>query len=124
MVTLGVTLPACTFIKKKPVSRKAMVFEWYKPRFNSKTFTGLYRQLQGSTRRRLFKDLRFATVLFSAALGTFPLFVSPFFLLLYGISIGSSQSSSAGFVAVYLASAFGRIGFGLLADIIGLKVSV
>jgi MFS family permease len=70
--------------------------------------------------RRLFNNPRFVTIFVSAALGTFPLFVPPFFLPLYGESMGLSHSSSAGLVAGFnLASAVGRIGFGQLADVVG-----
>jgi MFS family permease len=70
--------------------------------------------------RSYFKDLRFVTVFIASALGTFPLFVPPFFLPLYGTSMGLSHSASAGLAAGFnLASAVGRIAFGQLADWIG-----
>ncbi|GAA5888361.1 hypothetical protein JCM6882_008592 [Rhodosporidiobolus microsporus] len=53
----------------------------------------------------LFKDLRFTLLLVGTAIGLFPLFVTPFFLPMFGSSIGFNFSS-----------AVGRMGFGLLAD--------
>lgn len=70
--------------------------------------------------RRLFRDPKFAVFFFSAAIGLFPLFVAPFFLPLYGTSMGLSATSSAGLVAGFnLSSAAGRVGFGLLGDHLG-----
>lgn len=70
--------------------------------------------------RSYFKELRYLTIFIAASLGVFPLFVPPFFLPLYGTSMGLSHSSSAGLAAGFnLASAVGRIAFGLLADRIG-----
>ncbi|GAA5956637.1 hypothetical protein JCM8115_000631 [Rhodotorula mucilaginosa] len=65
----------------------------------------------------LFKDVRFILLLIGTAVAIFPLFVPPFFLPLYGTSIGLSTTTSSFLLAGYnLASAAGRIGFGLGAD--------
>ncbi|GAA6040674.1 hypothetical protein JCM8097_000870 [Rhodosporidiobolus ruineniae] len=68
----------------------------------------------------LFKDARFTLLLLGTSIALFPLFVPPFFLPLYGSSIGLSASTSslilAGRAGFNLASAGGRIGFGLGAD--------
>ncbi|GAA5942592.1 hypothetical protein JCM10213_005913 [Rhodosporidiobolus nylandii] len=65
----------------------------------------------------LFKDPRFALLLVGTAVGVFPLFVPPFFLPLYGTSIGLSGSTSSLLLAGFnLASAAGRIFFGVVAD--------
>lgn len=53
-------------------------------------------------------------------MGTFPLFVPPFFLPLYSQAIGLSTSTGAGLLAGFnFASAVGRIVCGLLCDRIG-----
>lgn len=70
--------------------------------------------------RRIFRDLRYTTIWVASALATFPLLVPPFFLPMYGQSIGLSSFSSAALVSGFnLASAFGRISFGQLSDIMG-----
>jgi len=64
--------------------------------------------------------LRYTTIWVASALATFPLLVPPFFLPMYGQSMGLSSFASAGLVSGFnLASAFGRISFGQLSDIIG-----
>ncbi|GAA5901524.1 uncharacterized protein JCM6883_000242 [Sporobolomyces salmoneus] len=65
----------------------------------------------------LFKDPSFCFLLLGTSVGIFPLFVPPFFLPLYGTSIGLSKSTSSYVLAGYnLASAIGRIVFGIFAD--------
>lgn len=72
---------------------------------------------QAAFRLSLFRDTRFNLLLLATGLATFPLFVPPFFLPTYATSAGLSQSTGAWLVAAYnLASAVGRIGFGVLAD--------
>lgn len=64
--------------------------------------------------RALFKDPRFALVVASTALALFPLFVTAYFLPLYATSIGLSASTGALLLAAFnLASALGRVGWGL-----------
>ncbi|KAJ9476945.1 putative Riboflavin transporter MCH5 (putative) [Pseudozyma hubeiensis] len=68
-------------------------------------------------RPSLFRDARFNLLLFATALGTFPLFVPPFILPTYAKSAGFSSNTGAWLVAGYsLASAVGRVAFGMLAD--------
>lgn len=68
-------------------------------------------------RLSLFLDARFNLLLFATALGTFPLFVPPFLLPTYAKSAGFSPNTGAWLVAGYsLASAIGRVAFGMVAD--------
>jgi MFS family permease len=70
--------------------------------------------------RQLFKSIQFVTLFLAGALGTFPLFVPPFFLPLYSNSLGLSPSMGAGLVAGFnFSSAVGRLLCGFLADFIG-----
>lgn len=69
---------------------------------------------------QLLKDFRFVVLLIAGAIGTFPLFVPPFFLPLYCSSLGLSSSTGAALVAAFnFSSAIGRISCGVLADTIG-----
>lgn len=97
ILTIATGLPAALLIKERaPVRRKTFI-EW-----------------------DLFKDAKFSLLFAAGAIGTFPLFVPPFFLPLYSQSIGLSAANGAAMLAGFnLASAFGRIGFGLICDSIG-----
>ncbi|GAA6034695.1 hypothetical protein JCM8097_001127 [Rhodosporidiobolus ruineniae] len=65
----------------------------------------------------LFKDVRFILLAVGTSIAIFPLFVPPFFLPLYGTSLGLSASTGSFILAGFnLASAAGRIGFGVFAD--------
>ncbi|ORY64596.1 major facilitator superfamily domain-containing protein [Leucosporidium creatinivorum] len=65
----------------------------------------------------MFKDKSFLLILVGTAIGMFPLFVAPFFLPLYSTSLGLSSFTGSLLLAGYnLASAVGRLGFGLGAD--------
>ncbi|GAA5930168.1 uncharacterized protein JCM15063_004733 [Sporobolomyces koalae] len=65
----------------------------------------------------LFNDASFCFLLAGTAIGVFPLFVPPFFLPLYGTALGLSKATSSYLLAGYnLASAAGRIVFGVFAD--------
>ncbi|KAL8283967.1 hypothetical protein RQP46_005080 [Phenoliferia psychrophenolica] len=65
----------------------------------------------------MFRDVRFCLVFFGSFIGLFPLFVPPFFLPLYATSLGLSASKGSLLLAGFnLASALGRILFGLGAD--------
>lgn len=67
--------------------------------------------------RELFRSLTFIFIFLAGVLGTFPLFVPPFFIPLYAKSIGMSSSTGAGLLAGFnLASAAGRICCGVLCD--------
>lgn len=77
-------------------------------------------QANPNRKRRLFKSFTFVIIFLASAIGTFPLFVPPFFLPLYTKSLGFSSSVGAGLVAGFnLASAMGRICCGLLCDRFG-----
>ncbi len=53
-------------------------------------------------------------------MGTFPLFVAPFFIPLYARTLGLSSGTGAGLLAGFnFASAVGRVISGILCDIIG-----
>ncbi|KAJ9101482.1 hypothetical protein QFC19_005133 [Naganishia cerealis] len=96
-VALALMCPASWMLKERTRPKKGSFLEW-----------------------RLFRDPKFAVFFCSAAVGLFPLFVAPFFLPMYGNSMGLSASSAAGLVAGFnLSSAVGRISFGQIADYLG-----
>ncbi|KAK7450029.1 major facilitator superfamily transporter [Colletotrichum acutatum] len=97
LVTLATGLPAAWLIKERVPVRNTGFVEW-----------------------RLFKSLTFVLVFLAGAVGTFPLFVPPFFLPLYSKSIGLSSSTGAGLVAGFnFSSAIGRICCGAFCDAFG-----
>ncbi|KAL2873821.1 hypothetical protein SGCOL_011050 [Colletotrichum sp. CLE4] len=97
LVTLATGLPAAWLIKERVPVRSSGFVEW-----------------------RLFKSLTFVLVFLAGAVGTFPLFVPPFFLPLYSKSIGLSSSTGAGLVAGFnFSSAVGRICCGAFCDAFG-----
>ncbi|KXH67616.1 major facilitator superfamily transporter [Colletotrichum salicis] len=97
LVTLATGLPAAWLIKERVPVRSSGFVEW-----------------------RLFKSLTFVLVFVAGAVGTFPLFVPPFFLPLYSKSIGLSSSTGAGLVAGFnFSSAVGRICCGAFCDAFG-----
>ena len=68
----------------------------------------------------LFKSLPFCCLFLAGAVGTFALFVPPFFLPLFAHSIGLSASTGAGIVAAFNAcTAIGRFGAGFACDKFG-----
>ena len=68
----------------------------------------------------LFRSMPFCCVFLAGAVGTFALFVPPFFLPLFAHSIGLSASTGAGIVAGFNAcTAIGRIGAGFACDRFG-----
>ena len=68
----------------------------------------------------LFRSLPFCCVFLAGAVGTFALFVPPFFLPLFAHSIGLSASTGAGVVAGFNAcTAIGRLGAGFACDRFG-----
>lgn len=70
--------------------------------------------------RHLFKDPKFLLIFSAGALGTFPLFVPPFFLPLYASSMGLSSTTGAGLLAAFnFSSAIGRILCGWSCDKVG-----
>ncbi|KAI9755467.1 MAG: hypothetical protein M4579_004258 [Chaenotheca gracillima] len=97
LLTLATGLPAAWLIKERaPIRSTALVDS------------------------RLFRDFRFIVLFLAGAIATFPLFVPPFFLPLYSNSLGLASSTGAGLVAGFnFSSAVGRLGFGLLSDVMG-----
>lgn len=97
MMTLATGLPAAWLIRERvPVKSRSRI-EW-----------------------RLFRDPQFVIIFTAGAVGTFPLFVPPFFLPLYVNSLGLSSTTAAGLLAGFnFASAIGRIGCGALCDAFG-----
>lgn len=68
----------------------------------------------------LFKSMPFCCLFLAGAVGTFALFVPPFFLPLFAHSIGLSASTGAGIVAAFNAcTAMGRFGAGFACDKFG-----
>ncbi|KAF7300204.1 Monocarboxylate permease Mch4 [Mycena kentingensis (nom. inval.)] len=68
----------------------------------------------------LFRDPKFITLFLAGALGTFPLFVPPFFLPLYSASLALPGSTAAGIIATFnFSSALGRLACGFASDRIG-----
>jgi MFS family permease len=68
----------------------------------------------------MFKSAKFILIWVASAIGTFPLYVPPFFLPLYAKSLGFSSSTGAGLVAGFtLSSAVGRIICGICCDKFG-----
>ncbi|RFU32981.1 hypothetical protein B7463_g3312, partial [Scytalidium lignicola] len=97
LTTLGTALPAAWLIKERAPIRSSTFIEW-----------------------RLFKDFQFIVLFLVGAIGTFPLFVPPFFLPLYSNSLGLSASTGAGLVAGFnFSSMVGRLGCGFMSDKIG-----
>ena len=68
----------------------------------------------------LFKSMPFCCLFLAGAVGTFALFVPPFFLPLFAHSVGLSASTGAGIVAAFNAcTAIGRFGAGFACDRFG-----
>ncbi|OPB46542.1 MFS permease [Trichoderma guizhouense] len=97
LMTLSTGLPAAWLMKERiPVERRQFI-EW-----------------------KLFKSPTFVLIFVGSAIGTFPLFVPPFFIPLYMRSLGFSTNAGAGLVAGFsLSSAAGRIISGFASDKIG-----
>ncbi|GAA5986954.1 hypothetical protein JCM5350_000921 [Sporobolomyces pararoseus] len=98
LILVGVSLPAALIMKsrgpRQPFRTEARIFDL-----------------------SLFRDPSFCFLLLGTSIGVFPLFVPPFFLPLFGTSMGLSKSTSSYLLAGYnLASAAGRIVFGVLGD--------
>lgn len=94
--TWVVAIPAALLLKER-TRRSAVTVEW-----------------------GLFRDPKFVLLFLGSGIATFPLLVPPFFIPLYANSIGASASLASGLLATFnLASAVGRVGFGVLGDSIG-----
>ncbi|KAK5997595.1 putative transporter MCH2-like protein [Cladobotryum mycophilum] len=97
LTTVATGLPAAFFMKERTKVQTPAFIEW-----------------------RLFKSLTFVLLFIASALGTFPLFVPPFFLPLYTKALGLSSATGAGLVAGFsLSSAVGRIFSGVACDKFG-----
>ncbi|KAK0276842.1 hypothetical protein LTR35_010236 [Friedmanniomyces endolithicus] len=97
ILTLATGLPAAWLIRERSPAKRTTFIEW-----------------------RLFTSLKFDLLLLSGIIGTFPLLVPPFFLPLYCQSIALEPSVGTAMLATFnFSGALGRIGFGLLCDIIG-----
>lgn len=94
---LSTGLPAAWLMKERVPIRKAQFVEW-----------------------TLFKDVKFMLVFAVGVIGTFPLFVPPFFLPLYSNSLGLPSAAGAGLLAAFnFCSAIGRLGSGFACDKLG-----
>ncbi|ROT34440.1 MFS general substrate transporter [Sodiomyces alkalinus F11] len=97
LATLVTGLPAAWMIKERTPIRTTALVEW-----------------------RLFRDPGFLLVFAAGAVGTFPLFVPPFFVPLYSRSMGLSSTTGAGLLAGFnFSSAVGRILCGFFCDRLG-----
>jgi MFS family permease len=97
LTTLATGLPSAWLIKERTPITTATFIEW-----------------------RLFKNVQFSTLFLAGTIGTFPLFVPPFFLPLYSNSLGLTPSAGAGLVAGFnFSSAVGRLACGFASDAIG-----
>ncbi|KAH8881476.1 MFS general substrate transporter [Thozetella sp. PMI_491] len=100
LLSLGILVtafPAAWFIKERVPLRATGLVEW-----------------------RLLRGPKFLLVFAAGAIGTFPLFVPPFFLPLYSGSIGLSSSTGAALLAGFtFSSGVGRILSGIFCDAIG-----
>lgn len=115
LLTLGTCLPAAWLLKERTSIQSKKLIDWYDHRPLCQTGSRA-----DSNDRQLAKDYRFITIFLAGAIGTFPLFVPPFFLPLYSSSLGMSAGTGAGLVAGFnFASAFGRIACGLMSDVVG-----
>ncbi|KAH7923170.1 MFS general substrate transporter [Leucogyrophana mollusca] len=95
-ITLVVTMPAAMLLKER-TRRTTASIDW-----------------------SLFKDPKFLLLFFGSGIATFPLLVPPFFIPLYASSLGLSSSLGSLLLALFnLSSAFGRVGFGALCDVLG-----
>jgi hypothetical protein len=115
-MTLCTGLPAAWLIKDRAPIKTNTFIEWY---VSSASSTVLSPRINLRL-RGLFRDIRFTFLFIAGAVGTFPLFVPPFFLPLYTNSLGLSSSAGAGFVAAFnFSSAIGRLLCGFGSDTIG-----
>ncbi|KAM3511339.1 hypothetical protein MY11210_005012 [Beauveria gryllotalpidicola] len=97
IATLATGLPAAWIMKERTRLPRRQFIEW-----------------------KMFKSANFVLICAATAIGTFPLYVPPFFLPLYANSLGFSSSTGAGLVAGFtLSSAVGRVVCGYLCDMMG-----
>ena len=97
LLTLSTGLPAAWLVKERTPLRNAPFAEL-----------------------SMFKSLPFVAIFFSSAIGTFALFVPPYFLPLFAHSVGLPPSTGAGVVAAFSAcNAIGRFAAGPMCDRVG-----
>lgn len=94
LVMLATCLPAAWMVKERFKAQRKEFVDW-----------------------SLFKNVDFVALFISGVLGTFPLFVPPFFLPLYAHSMHLSTTTGAVLVCIFnFSSAIGRILTGFLSD--------
>lgn len=99
LLTLSIGLPAAWLVKDRVSTKKSMA-----PAIDFS----------------MFQSVPFTMIFMAGAIGTFALFVPPYYLPLFAQSLGLSSSLGAGLVAAFNAStAFGRFGSGPLCDKMG-----
>ncbi|KAF2733408.1 MFS general substrate transporter [Polyplosphaeria fusca] len=97
LMTIGTGLPAAWFLKDRVPLKNVPFVDW-----------------------SMFKNAPFAALYAASAIGTFALFVPPFYLPLFAASIGLSSGTGAGLVAAFNAcNAVGRFFAGPLCDKFG-----
>jgi MFS family permease len=117
LMTLATGVPGAWLVKERAPIKKSVFIDRYAL---SALFVFLEITRTNIFSSRLLRDWRFIVLFSASAIATFPLFVPPFFLPLYGKSIGLTSSTGAALVAGFnFASAVGRIGCGLMCDKIG-----
>lgn len=97
IMTLASGIPATLLVKERGTLHRTSFVDW-----------------------SLFRSLPFSCMFIAGAIGTFALFVPPYFLPLFAHSIGLSASTGAGIVAAFNAcAAVGRIAAGFACDNLG-----
>jgi MFS transporter, MCT family, solute carrier family 16 (monocarboxylic acid transporters), member 3 len=97
LLTIGLGLPAAWFLKERVPLRKMPLVDL-----------------------EMFRSAPFVAVFVAGAIGTFALFVPPYFLPLFAQSVGLTSGAGAGLVAAFNAcNAVGRFAAGPLCDKIG-----
>ena len=97
LITLATGLPAAWLIKERQPLRSAPFIDF-----------------------SMFKSVPFVAIFLASAIGTFAIFVPPYFLPLFARSIGLSARTGAGLVAAFNGcGAIGRFGAGFICDKIG-----
>lgn len=116
ITTIATGLPAAWIMKERTSLPRRKFIEWwvlivYSAERSCKLLT---------PPRRMYKSANFVLIAVASAIGTFPLYVPPFFLPLYANSLGFASSTGAGLVAGFtMSSAVGRILCGYFCDMIG-----
>lgn len=122
-IAFGVLIPVSLILKPKAKAQSGKFTLWVDLK-RSLSFTiyilTTFLLLLFSEHRSYFKDTKFNLLMIGTALTTFSIFVPPFFLPTYAVSAGYSPTTGAWLVAGNnLASALGRLLFGIMADRVG-----